>query len=558
MASAPAADQLPPATGAWMPGDPVGHRQFFTFADRPAVRPRRRRHAARRRPSPTRRGARSTTARQQRRPAVPRVDRRQPRRRPGRPRPPDAGLVGRHDRARAGDRHRPLVRRVRQRARRLPGHAPARRRRTRPTAGRTASRFPVVTIRDMVRAQARLADHLGIDALALASIGGSMGGMQVLEWAITYPAPGALDHPDRHLRAGDGAADRLGRDRPAGDPPRPEAGAAATTTTPRPATARTEGLAVARMVAQVTFRSDNVFTDRFGRELADGATLGGTASTCGSASRSSATSTTTATSWSRRFDANSYLDHRQGDGPARRRPRPRRRSTPAMARITVPTLDDRHLERHALPDLPAAPDPRAARRRRARRRVRRDRLAARPRRLPDQPRPGRAADRASCSPTSPRVESAPGGAARISSRTGTARLVVREAQGQLARASRRRRRRAARRRRACAWAGVGDLPGDPPDLVERPADDAPLRQPQDAVGLDGDPRLRRSSLGRAAMPVIGCTLHTNRRPSLDTQCGSIRNDNQYSADHDRDRDHHPQHASHRASLADASRASPRR
>ena len=48
------------------------------------------------------------------------------------------------------------------------------------------SRFPVVTIRDMVRAQARLADHLGIDVWH-SVVGGSMGGMQVLEWAITFP-----------------------------------------------------------------------------------------------------------------------------------------------------------------------------------------------------------------------------------------------------------------------------------------------------------------------------------------------------------------------------------
>ncbi|MFM7251683.1 MAG: homoserine O-acetyltransferase [Ilumatobacteraceae bacterium] len=132
------------------------------------------------------------------------------------------------------------------------------------------SRFPVVTVRDMVRAQARLADHLGIRRWH-SVIGGSMGGMQVLEWAITFPdrvrtlvpiatcaystpqqiAWGAIGRRavrlDPRWRGGDyyDAAD--------GDGP-------------------AEGLAIARMVAQVTFRSDNVFTDRFGRELADGAT----------------------------------------------------------------------------------------------------------------------------------------------------------------------------------------------------------------------------------------------------------------------------------------------
>ena len=46
--------------------------------------------------------------------------------------------------------------------------------------------FPPVTIRDMVRAQKRLIEHLGIDRL-FAVIGGSMGGMQTLQWAATYP-----------------------------------------------------------------------------------------------------------------------------------------------------------------------------------------------------------------------------------------------------------------------------------------------------------------------------------------------------------------------------------
>ncbi len=130
------------------------------------------------------------------------------------------------------------------------------------------SRFPVLTIRDMVRAQARLATHLGVERWH-SVIGGSMGGMQVLEWAITYPqrvrsivpiatcaqstaqqiAWGAIGR--RAIRLDPRWRDGDYYDAPPGDGP-------------------AEGLAVARMVAQVTFRSDNVFTERFGHHLASG------------------------------------------------------------------------------------------------------------------------------------------------------------------------------------------------------------------------------------------------------------------------------------------------
>jgi homoserine O-acetyltransferase len=129
------------------------------------------------------------------------------------------------------------------------------------------SRFPVITVRDMVRAQVRVSDMLGIDVWHCV-IGGSMGGMQVLEWGVTFPhrvrtlvpiatclqataqqiAWGAIGRRsirlDPRWRGGDYY------DAAIGDGP-------------------WQGLAIARMVAQVTFRSDNVFTDRFGRELAD-------------------------------------------------------------------------------------------------------------------------------------------------------------------------------------------------------------------------------------------------------------------------------------------------
>src|SRR5437870_1487162 len=54
------------------------------------------------------------------------------------------------------------------------------------TGCRYGMRFPVITIRDMVRAQCRLIDHLGVRQLAMVA-GGSIGGQQALEWAVLYP-----------------------------------------------------------------------------------------------------------------------------------------------------------------------------------------------------------------------------------------------------------------------------------------------------------------------------------------------------------------------------------
>ena len=130
------------------------------------------------------------------------------------------------------------------------------------------SRFPVITIRDMVRAQARLADHLGINRWH-AVVGGSMGGMQVLEWAIIYPSrvgsivPIATCTQASAQQIAWGAigrrAIRLDPRWRGGDYYEAE-----------PGDGPWEGLGIARMIAQVTFRSDNVFTEKFGREFADG------------------------------------------------------------------------------------------------------------------------------------------------------------------------------------------------------------------------------------------------------------------------------------------------
>jgi homoserine O-acetyltransferase len=129
------------------------------------------------------------------------------------------------------------------------------------------SRFPVITVRDMVRAQVRLTDALGIKRWH-SVIGGSMGGMQVLEWGITFPdrvhtlVPIATCAQATAQQIAWGA---IGRRAISLDPKwnKGEYYDAA------PGDGPWEGLAIARMVSQVTFRSDNVFTDRFGRDLAD-------------------------------------------------------------------------------------------------------------------------------------------------------------------------------------------------------------------------------------------------------------------------------------------------
>ena len=123
--------------------------------------------------------------------------------------------------------------------------------------------LPIVTIRDMVRAQAMLVDHLGIDTLFCVA-GGSMGGMQVLQWAASYPdrvfsalpiATGAK-HSSQNI-----AFHEVGRQAIMADPDWRngrylDAGV-------RPS----KGLSVARMAAHITYLSDNALQSRFGRNL---------------------------------------------------------------------------------------------------------------------------------------------------------------------------------------------------------------------------------------------------------------------------------------------------
>jgi homoserine O-acetyltransferase len=132
------------------------------------------------------------------------------------------------------------------------------------------SRFPVVTVRDMVRVQRALADHLGV-ARWLSVIGGSMGGMQALEWAIMFPERVASIIPVcacTEATAQQIAWTAIGRRAIRLDPN----WRGGDYYDAEPGGGPHEGLAIARQIAQVTFRSDEVFTDRFGRSLADATT----------------------------------------------------------------------------------------------------------------------------------------------------------------------------------------------------------------------------------------------------------------------------------------------
>ncbi|MCB4767230.1 homoserine O-acetyltransferase [Ancylobacter sp. Lp-2] len=125
--------------------------------------------------------------------------------------------------------------------------------------------LPVVTIRDMVRAQAMLVDHLGIDRL-LAVVGGSMGGMQVLQWAVSYPervfAAMPMAAAARHS-AQNIAFHEVGRQAVMADPDWRGGRYLLEGTSPR------RGLAVARMAAHITYMSDGSLHRKFGRRLQD-------------------------------------------------------------------------------------------------------------------------------------------------------------------------------------------------------------------------------------------------------------------------------------------------
>jgi len=129
--------------------------------------------------------------------------------------------------------------------------------------------FPVITIRDMVQAQTKLIDHLGVDKV-FCVIGGSMGAMQVLEWANRYPQrvfaavpiAGSYRHSAQNI-----AFHEVGRQAIMADPDWCHGNYLEERKIPK------RGLAVARMAAHITYLSEAALHRKFGRRLQDRAAL---------------------------------------------------------------------------------------------------------------------------------------------------------------------------------------------------------------------------------------------------------------------------------------------
>src|SRR5262249_21410867 len=125
--------------------------------------------------------------------------------------------------------------------------------------------FPVITIRDMVRAQAMLLDELKIDTL-FAVAGGSMGGMQVLQWAASFPKRvfAALPIACSTRHSGENIAfHEVGRQGVMADPEWRQGRYLIEGGNPA------RGLAVARMGAHITYLSDAALHRKFGRKFQD-------------------------------------------------------------------------------------------------------------------------------------------------------------------------------------------------------------------------------------------------------------------------------------------------
>ena len=128
--------------------------------------------------------------------------------------------------------------------------------------------FPVMTVEDWVDAQARLLDALGIQQLA-AVMGGSLGGMQALGWTLQYPervkhAVVVASAPN--LNAENIAFNEVARRAIVTDPDFHEGHFYAHGVVPK------RGLRIARMIGHITYLSDDVMNDKFGRQLREAVT----------------------------------------------------------------------------------------------------------------------------------------------------------------------------------------------------------------------------------------------------------------------------------------------
>ena len=160
--------------------------------------------------------------------------------------------------------------------------------------------FPVISVRDMVDVQKRLLDHLGVDKL-FAVIGGSFGGMQVLQWCVSYPeevrmavaiATSAYSSPQQI------AFNEVGRKAISSDPDWQNGDYYGRTPPAR-------GLSLARMIGHITYLSDESMHQKFGRRLQDKSDYGFDISNLDFQVESYLRYH--GDSFVKRFDANSYL-----------------------------------------------------------------------------------------------------------------------------------------------------------------------------------------------------------------------------------------------------------
>lgn len=126
--------------------------------------------------------------------------------------------------------------------------------------------FPMIRVRDWVATQACLADALGIDVWA-AVIGGSLGGMQVMRWALEYPKRirhAVVIASAMKLSAQNIAFNEAARQAIISDPQFHQGNYLAHNTVPK------DGLAIARMIGHITYLSQDAMGEKFGRDLRSG------------------------------------------------------------------------------------------------------------------------------------------------------------------------------------------------------------------------------------------------------------------------------------------------